>query len=260
MVVGCRDVRAARAALAGVRVLHLDLASPASVAAFAEAAGASRVRLVVFNAGMVPSDKLETVDGGLELCFATNHVGHFQLARAMAPRLTPGGRFVFVASGSQLGPLAVSDATSAEEWRVRAAYPPREVYSAMRAYGSSKLANALSARHFHALGVDSCSVWPGALVGTGIARHRSALERLALRCVISHFSKSPEQAAASVLWACLAPRGRVSGRCIDDSGAPVPDARSGVTDEAVAALVAVTESLLSHVRGCAPLPEKKKGW
>jgi NAD(P)-dependent dehydrogenase (short-subunit alcohol dehydrogenase family) len=233
VIVGCRD---ARASVEGARVLPLDLTSPQSVDAFAAAVSRERPSLVVFNAGMFPADAMQLVEAtGIERCFATNHVGHFQLARAVRASLAADARFVFVASGSQRGP-SLDDAASAEQWR-RVARPDAGEYSALRAYGSSKLANALCARYFHLLGIDSRAVWPGALIGTGISRHRSALERFVFRHVISHFTMSADQGAAGVLWVCLQPG--LSGRCIEHSRA-VPD----VSDAAAVALATVTGELL----------------
>lgn len=241
VVVGCRNVRAARAALpTQVRVIPLDLASPSSVRSFAAAVG-DTPRLVVFNAGMFPARSMQMTEAGVERCFATNHLGHFQLAHDLRPKLAPDGRFVFVASGSQMGPLSLKDAASPDEWRM-VARPVAGGYSAVGTYGSSKLANALSARHFHLRGTDSCSVWPGAFVTTEISRNRSAIEQLVFKHVISHFTMSADQGAAAVLWACLAPD--VSGKCIDCTRLVVPDQKSNVRDEAAEALVAVTSEIL----------------
>jgi NAD(P)-dependent dehydrogenase (short-subunit alcohol dehydrogenase family) len=234
VIVGGRD---ARASVEGARVWPLDLTSSQSVDAFAAAVSRERPSLVVFNAGMFPADAMQLVEAtGIERCFAANHVGHFQLARAVRASLAADARFVFVASGSQRGPLSLDDAASAEQWR-RVARPYAGEYSALRAYGSSKLANALCARYFHLLGIDSRAVSPGALIGTGISRHRSALERFVFRHVISHFTMSADQGAAGVLWVCLQPG--LSGRCIEHSRS-LPD----VSDAAAVALATVTGELL----------------
>jgi NAD(P)-dependent dehydrogenase (short-subunit alcohol dehydrogenase family) len=247
VIVGCRDVVGARATLAreSVRVVHLDLTSPASVEAFAaEAAAGENLRLAVFNAGMFPSDTMQVVDAtGVEMCFVTNHVGHFQLARALRKSLAPDGRLVFVSSGSQDGPLSLEDATSSDQWRAVALPRPGE-YSALRAYGSSKLANSLCARYFHMTGTESCAVWPGALITTGISRHRSPLEQFVFRYVISHFTMSADQGAAPVLWACLEPG--LSGRCVDHTRVVFPDTQNNVSDTAAEALAAVTSEILAR--------------
>ena len=239
VVIGCRDLESARSVPA--RVIPLDLTSPSSVEEFAAAASADEPKLVVFNAGMFPSDEMQLVEPtGIERCFATNHVGHFQLARAMRRTLAPDGRFVFVSSGSQNGPLSLSDAESIEQWR-GVSRPSACAYSALHAYGSSKLANSLCARYFHTLGTDSRAVWPGMLITTGISRHRCALEQLAFRYVIAQFTMSADQGAAGVLWACLEPG--LSGRCISHFR-PVPDPQTNVSDTAAEALVLVTNEIL----------------
>ena len=243
VVIGCRDLESARAVPA--RVIPLDLTSPFSVEQFAAVAtGGDQIALVVFNAGMFPSDAMQLVDStGIERCFATNHVGHFQLARAMRSALAPDGRFGFVSSGSQNGPISSSDAESTEQWR-GVSRPNARTYSALHAYGSSKLANSLCARYFHMLGTDSRAVWPGVLITTGISRHRSALERFVFRHVIARFTMSADQGAAGVLWACLEPG--LSGKCVNQFR-PVPEPQINVSDKAAAALAFVTDELLRPV-------------
>ena len=62
-----------------VDVRPLDLADPASVAAFADTWPAP-LHILVNNAGVMALPALELTPDGWELQFATNHLGHFALA------------------------------------------------------------------------------------------------------------------------------------------------------------------------------------
>jgi NAD(P)-dependent dehydrogenase (short-subunit alcohol dehydrogenase family) len=98
VVLGCRDKSKGEAALAQLRaeipeasaeVALLDLASLASVRAFAEAELAKEfpLDLLINNAGVyAPKRRLETVDG-FELQFGTNVLGHFALTALLLPAL-----------------------------------------------------------------------------------------------------------------------------------------------------------------------------
>ena len=101
---GANAVARLRAAHPGatVRFERLDLASLASVAAFAQTmlATGRGIDLLLNNAGiMAPPDRQLTVDG-FELQFATNYLGHFALTARLLPllRRVPGTRVVNVSS------------------------------------------------------------------------------------------------------------------------------------------------------------------
>lgn len=118
---------------AKARFEALDLASLASVAAFAErlARDQQRVDLLVNNAGvMVPPERRETADG-FELQFGTNHLGHFALTGHLLPllRASTGARVISVSSVA-----ARSGSTDWDDWNASASY------SAMPVYARSKIA------------------------------------------------------------------------------------------------------------------------
>ena len=144
VVLACRDVaKAERAAghirssagQAAVRVVHLDLASLASVREAAEQIRLTcpRLDLLINNAGVMAVPCQRTQDG-FELTFATNHLGHFALTGLLLDRLlaVPGSRIVTVSSNAhQRGVMHFDDL------QLRDAYKP------WRAYEQSKLANLL---------------------------------------------------------------------------------------------------------------------
>jgi len=111
-----------------VEVQQLDVADLSSVRAFAEATGPLDV--LVNNAGVLGLPFGLSPDG-VELHFATNHLGHFALTNLLLPRIAD--RVVVVGSAShRSGELALDDLG----WE-------RRQYGAFAAYGASKLANLL---------------------------------------------------------------------------------------------------------------------
>lgn len=121
---------------ADLSVRVLDLASLASIAAFAEefTAGPGRLDLLVNNAGVMNLPQRQTEDG-FEMQFGTNHLGHFALTGLLLDRLlpTPGSRVVTVSSVGH---------------RIRAGIHFDDLqwersYSRVAAYGQAKLANLM---------------------------------------------------------------------------------------------------------------------
>ncbi len=86
---------------ATVRVVHLDLASLASVADFvAGQAARGPVDLLVNNAGVMLVPRREFTVDGFELHMGVNHLGHFALTAGLLPALerAPAARIVCVTS------------------------------------------------------------------------------------------------------------------------------------------------------------------
>jgi len=112
-----------------VEVRHLDLANLTSVREFAEK-WQHPVDVLVNNAGVMAVPEGRTADG-LELQFATNHLGPFALTNLLLPQITD--RVVTVSSGAhRMGGLDLDDLN----WH-------RRRYRPWRAYGQTKLANLL---------------------------------------------------------------------------------------------------------------------
>jgi NAD(P)-dependent dehydrogenase (short-subunit alcohol dehydrogenase family) len=136
VVLACRDRargdEAARGVTGAVEVAELDLASLASVRAFAERFDGT-LDVLVNNAGVMAIPRSETTDG-FEKQLGTNHLGHFALTALLWPRLreTPGARVVTVSSTAhKLGKMDFDDLMGTRK------------YSPWGAYGQSKLANLL---------------------------------------------------------------------------------------------------------------------
>lgn len=169
VVMTSRDPDRGAAALAEVRrrsdsadvyLLSLDLASLASVRAFA-AEVADRfpaLQVLVNNAGLVVSGRQETADG-FEMMFGVNHLGHFLLTNLLLDRLRAGApsRVVTVSSVVQrfVPRMPLRDLQSERH------------FSTLVAYSVSKLANVLFAnelaRRMEGTGVTSNSMHPVAV-------------------------------------------------------------------------------------------------
>jgi len=201
VVMACRDKARGDAALARLRatvpeasaeVAQLDLASLASVRAFAEAELALGVPLdlLINNAGvMAPKKRLETVDG-FEIQFGTNVLGHFALTMLLMPALVRA-----VQSPSQK-PRVVTIASIAHK-RGRLNFEDlqsKKSYSPMGAYQQSKLADLMFAfelnRRLRDAGPPSWGVMSVA-AHPGVANTRlfqsgkySSVERRCPRCLL----------------------------------------------------------------------------
>jgi hypothetical protein len=144
VVIACRDTGKAAAALDDLRAsapkvsaeaMRLDLASLASVRAFADAfrGGHTRLDALCNNAGVMALPYRKTADG-FEMQLGTNHLGHFALTGCLLDvlRATPGARVVNVSSTMhRIGRMRFDDLQSERS------------YSKWPAYGQSKLANLL---------------------------------------------------------------------------------------------------------------------
>ncbi|MGW4300484.1 SDR family NAD(P)-dependent oxidoreductase [Streptomyces sp. NPDC004376] len=212
VVVPARRPATAEAALrglGGVEVETLDLGDLDSVRAFADRflASGRAIDLMIDNAGIMACPETR-VGPGWEAQFATNHLGHHALVNRLWPALARGGadggaRVVSVSSlGHQLSDIRWDD-------------PQFERgYDKWQAYGQAKTANVLFAVRLDALGRDSgvraFALHPGSIM-TALQRHLPA-EELAVpggseaNEPEGRALKSPEQGAATQVWAATSPR------------------------------------------------------
>jgi NAD(P)-dependent dehydrogenase (short-subunit alcohol dehydrogenase family) len=208
VVVPARRPGAAAAALAGVpgaEVDELDLADLVSVARFAERFLASdrAIDIAVLAAGIMACPETR-VGPGWEAQFAVNHLGHFALVNRLWPALPPGARVVGVSStGHHLSAIRWDDVHFTRG------------YDKWLAYAQAKTAVALIAvqldRLGRAAGVRAFAVHPGAIL-TPLQRHLERREMVEAgwvdehgTLVATHF-KTPEQGAATQVWAATSPR------------------------------------------------------
>jgi NAD(P)-dependent dehydrogenase (short-subunit alcohol dehydrogenase family) len=136
-----RDDRKGRSALdkisrevigARIRYEHLDLASLASIADFAQRMQVRQsLDLLINNAGVMALPRRQTTADGFEMQFGTNYLGHFALTARLMPllRRSSGPRVVSVSSlAHRTGSIDFGDLQGTR------------LYSPWKAYGQSKLA------------------------------------------------------------------------------------------------------------------------
>ena len=147
VLVGAR--RPGRSIPAGIETLPLDLASLASVRAFADAVvvrlNGSPIDALVLNAGT----QARTLDGataeGFETTFGVNHLAHYLLARLLAAQVAEQGRIILTTSDTH-DPAITRLAPTALDAK-ELAYPRKSQFTGgMRAYAATKLCNLLTVR------------------------------------------------------------------------------------------------------------------
>ena len=207
---------------AAVHVGRLDLADPASVAAFV-AAWDGPLDILVNNAGVMALPELQLTPGGWEVQFATNHLGHFALAYALHDSLAASGdaRIVSLSSRGHLrSPVVFEDINFSDR-----------PYDPWLAYGQSKTANVLFAVGATQLwaageGIYANAVHPGAIIDTNLSRYsmepavqaqlRESGEYTSPEGVRMRFKTPAQGAATSVLVATSPQLEHVGGRYFED--------------------------------------------
>ena len=197
---------------ANARFEQLNLASLASVAAFAERLRTQvpRIDVLINNAGiMTPPDRRTTADG-FELQFGLNFLGHFALTAHLLPLLRA-GRQPRVVTLSSLANRNATIQFDDLQWERR--------YDAMPAYGQSKLADLMFARELdrrsqaEGWGVMSLAAHPGIartnLLFNGPGRH--SVQGWARRLFGRLLFQPAGQAALPTLFAATSPDADAGG-------------------------------------------------
>ncbi|WP_369230234.1 SDR family NAD(P)-dependent oxidoreductase [Streptomyces sp. R21] len=242
VVVPARRLSVAQEAVAGidgVEVDELDLGDLESVRAFAERflASGRTLDIVINNAGIMACPETR-VGPGWEAQFATNHLGHYALVNRLWPAIEPGGaRVVAVSSaGHHYSGIRWDDV----HWK--------NGYDKWEAYGQAKTANVLFAVHLDRLGRESgvraFSLHPGGIL-TPLQRHLAQQEMVDRGWIDEDGTplnpagfKTPEQGAATQVWAATSPRldglgGLYCEDCDIAEPAPADGQRIGVCDHAI---------------------------
>jgi NAD(P)-dependent dehydrogenase (short-subunit alcohol dehydrogenase family) len=192
--------------LTAVEVQPLDLADLASVRAFAAGFLTSdrSIDILIDNAAIMASPEVR-VGPGWESQFATNHLGHYVLANLLWPALRRdgGARVIALSStGHKLSSIRFDDPqfdTGYDKWQ---------------AYGQAKTADSLFAIELDALGtpfgVRAFAVHPGGIM-TELQRHLPREEMVASGWItddgtVNERFKTPEQGAATSVWAATSPQ------------------------------------------------------
>jgi NAD(P)-dependent dehydrogenase (short-subunit alcohol dehydrogenase family) len=212
VVIACRNTEKGAAASSDIAatvpnadldVASLDLASLASIRAFAERFRSEHegLDLLVNNAGVMAPPRRETADG-FELQLGTNHLGHFALTAlligTMESREDP--RVVTVSSGAhRMGRINFDDLQSTGHYR------------RWRAYGQSKLANLLFAfeldRRLRGAGspVRSLAAHPGYAATNLQTAAPPMLDRLVMKVSNLVIAQSAAMGALPTLYAATQP-------------------------------------------------------
>ena len=210
VVLGVRDIARGTAiardlaplAAGEIRASTLDLSAVSSVTSFAREIDGP-VDLLIANAGVSLTPEAH-LPNGLDVRFATNHLGHFLLALLLHAQLADrGARIVVVSSAGHKGVRVNLDDLQMHI---------REHHAGL-AYAESKTANILFAqevtRRWGAEGIYGNAVLPGTAM-TGLQRYHSDELKRQIGFIQPDGTPSPgiktaAQAAATTLWAATAP-------------------------------------------------------
>ncbi|XP_064121928.1 retinol dehydrogenase 12-like [Macrobrachium nipponense] len=203
IIMACRDTKKAEKAAEEIQketggemeVMKLDLASLASVRAFAEELRLKEKRLHVLinNAGIFMCPYTRTEDG-FEMQMGTNHLGHFLLTNLLLPLLThqEPARVVTLSSIEHLRGIIPFEDMNYEKG-----------YNRSKAYANSKVANVLFTRHLakrvQGTNIQVFALHPG-VVQTDLGRHLLGGYLLSL---ISFFQKTTVEGIQTVLHCAL---------------------------------------------------------
>jgi NAD(P)-dependent dehydrogenase (short-subunit alcohol dehydrogenase family) len=196
----------------------LDLASLRSVRSFVARFLADRepLHLLINNAGLVTRTLARTKDG-FEVHFGVNHLGHFALTMGLLPALRAAGNARVVS--------LISVAHQQHDIHFDDPNFHQRPYEVWPAYGQSKTANALFTvglmQHHATDGLTANAVHPGGILTS--AWKEFSREDLIKSSLIDASStphpdfRSPEQGAATTVWAATAPELEgVGGRYLED--------------------------------------------
>ncbi|KEY64643.1 hypothetical protein S7711_02845 [Stachybotrys chartarum IBT 7711] len=207
-----RDLNKAKSALSSIidsdrlHLLELDLNSLASVRKAADTFLAQpnpRLNVLITNAGVMATPEGRTADG-FETQLGTNHLSHFLLIQLLLPTLQNSSsadfqsRVVALSSSAHRNSEVIFDNLNLDG-----------AYNKWVSYGQSKTANIWTAneleRQFGSKGVHALSVHPGGIM-TGLSQHLSSEETSAWTADenVVKMLKSPEQGAATTVWAATA--------------------------------------------------------
>ncbi|OAY65552.1 short-chain dehydrogenase TIC 32, chloroplastic-like isoform X2 [Ananas comosus] len=222
---------------AKVDVMVLDLSSMSSIRNFAENFNSQNLPLniLINNAGIAFAPFTLSEDG-IELHFATNHLGHFLLTHLLlegmkrtAQETNIEGRIIIVSSDSYK--LTYHEGIRFDRINDELGY------KSILAYGQSKLANILHAQELSKqlkhedVKITVNALHPGGIV-TNIMRYQGFLDGL-VATLGKYVLKNVQQGAATTCYLALHPQVRgVSGKFFVDSN--ITEVKSHATDEDLA--------------------------
>lgn len=183
-----------------LELMSLDLSSLNSIRTFADSylSTGRPLHLLINNAGVMHPEKQLTTEG-YEAQYGINYLGHFLLTHLLLPPLlaAQGARVVVVSSSAMIFGSMDSDDFVDLNWKQRP-------YKAMKAYGDSKLMNALFAielqRRYASQGITSNYLHPG-IIATELGRDQNWFFRLMAIFMLPVTKSIAQGAATTVLLA-----------------------------------------------------------
>lgn len=214
LLLTARNLNKAKSALDGilepgrVELVEMDNTSLSSVRAAAKAIlqkSGGQVNILVNNAGIMALPKLEHTTDGFEMQFGVNHVAHFLFFELLKPAL-------LASASPEFSSRVVNVSSSAHH--VTSINGPGNYnfenteYNDWVAYGQSKTANIYMAneieRRYGSRGLHATSLHPG-MIATGLGQHLdpAMVEAFTKDESVYKTAKSPEQGAATTVWAAI---------------------------------------------------------
>ncbi|KAF0928603.1 hypothetical protein E2562_006044 [Oryza meyeriana var. granulata] len=233
---GLKASEAIRAEIAGakVHVLELDLSSMDSVRRFASEFDSLNLPLniLINNAGILAKNCTRSIDG-LELHFATNHIGHFLLTNLLLENMKNAsresgveGRIINVSSSGHI--MTYPEGICFDKVK-----DPSRFWTYI-AYGQSKLANILHSIELARIlkcdqgddvNILTNAIHPG-VVGTNLFKHRASANAV-VNSIGRIVRKTVEQGAATTCYVALHPQvTRISGKYFSNCNLETPSSQA----------------------------------
>lgn len=178
-----------------VELLLADLSSPLSIRAMVEefTARFDRLNVLVNNAGVFLTERFETAEG-LEMTFATNHLGYYLPTVLLWEKLLAGApaRVINVSSDAHRGAkLNFDDLQNNKR------------YSGFRVYSQSKLANLLFTyelnRRRNGADITVNALHPG-FVASNFGRNNRGVIGLFMKTIVPFVARSTKDGAATSIY------------------------------------------------------------
>lgn len=191
--------------------MQCDVASFSSIRMFADQINQRRLKLkiLVNNAGVSMGKTFALSEDGIELTFATNHLGHFLLTNLLLDDLKRNAPSKIVVITSKIHIPGVGSGPPPDfKWTLDSINDP---VTLTVAYKNSKLANVWFtyelARRLEGSGVTVNAVCPGFVTTTGLFRHSTWMMQMFLRWILYYapFARTEDHAGECIIHASLDP-------------------------------------------------------
>ncbi|KAI4300134.1 hypothetical protein L6164_033545 [Bauhinia variegata] len=214
---------------ARIDILQLDLCSVKSIRAFVSNFNALNLPLnILINNAGVMFCPFNLSEDGIEMQFATNHLGHFLLTNLLLDKMKQTAKDSGI-EGRIVNLSSIAHTYTYEEGIRFDKLNDQIGYSDKKAYGQSKLANILHANELsrrlkeEGVNITANSVHPGVIM-TPLMRHSSFLMHL-LKMFTFYIWKNVPQGAATTCYVALHPSVKgVTGKYFLDCNEFTPSA------------------------------------